>query len=72
MSYRGLWGKIKATEEGLGEPLLTRNSCGAKGGGSSLTPLARKLIAEFKVMHAHINKEADDFFENAFATLVDD
>lgn len=72
MSYRGLWGKIKATEEGLGAPLLTRSAGGTKGGGSNLTPLARKLIDEFRVMHKHINSEADDFFENVFSSRVDE
>ena len=44
MGYRAIWGKIKATEEGLGQPLLIRNAGGKTGGGSELTPLARTLL----------------------------
>ena len=67
MSYRGLWGKIKATEEGLGAPLLLRNTGGASGGGSQLTDLARTLMTEFKRMHDHVVHDADMFFEDKFS-----
>ncbi len=67
MSYRGLWGKIKATEEGLGSPLLLRNTGGTSGGGSQLTDLALSLMAEFKKMHGQVNHVADVFFEDMFA-----
>ena len=67
MSYRGLWGKIKVTEEGLSAPLLVRNTGGAAGGGSRLTDLARTLMAEFRTMHAHAVEETDTYFENVFA-----
>jgi molybdate transport system regulatory protein len=70
MSYRGLWGKIKATEEGLGAPLLMRNTGGASGGGSQLTDLARTLMAEFKIMHRQIIHDADMFFENEFSKNI--
>ena len=70
MSYRGLWGKIKATEEGLGAPLLMRNTGGASGGGSQLTDLARTLMAEFKIMHSHIIHDADMFFEDEFSKNI--
>jgi molybdate transport system regulatory protein len=70
MSYRGLWGKIKVTEEGLGAPLLMRNTGGASGGGSQLTELARTLMAEFKTMHSHIIQDADMFFEDEFYKII--
>jgi molybdate transport system regulatory protein len=70
MSYRGIWGKIKATEEGLGAPLLSRNTGGSAGGGSELTPLARSLMDEFKRMHGHIIHEVDDFFANVFSKNI--
>lgn len=70
MSYRGLWGKIKTTEEGLGEPLLIKNAGGAAGGGSRLTPLAKKLIDEFRKMHGYVNKETDIFFNTVYLSAL--
>lgn len=66
MSYRGVWGRIKATEERLGRPLLVRNIGGASGGGSSLTPFAETLIQQFAELHKSIAQEADRLFETAF------
>ncbi len=71
MSYRGLWGKIKTTEESLGKPLLIKNAGGSSGGGSELTPLAKHLIKEFKKMHGHINWETDLFFDTVYASALD-
>src|SRR3989304_3398602 len=51
MSYRAAWGKIKATEEGLGIKLLERTIGGKKGGGAILTKQAKQLMkayAEFR------------------------
>lgn len=72
MSYRGLWGKIKATEEGLGAPLLLRNTGGASGGGSQLTELAKHLMAEFRDMHRHVNHDADLFYNDVFSRNLND
>ncbi len=66
MGYRAVWGKIKATEEGLGRPLLVRKSGGSSGGGSTLTPLAKKLLEEFRHIHSHVLTESDTFFEKVF------
>ncbi len=70
MGYRAIWGKIKATEEGLGSPLLTRTAGGKTGGGSQLTPLARKLLQEFERIHAHVLSSSDDFFEAVFQEKI--
>ena len=51
MSYRAMWGRIKATEERLGKEMVVRTTGGARGGGSALTPYAINLIREFKVFH---------------------
>ncbi len=63
MSYRGLWGRIKATEQRLGKPLLHCNIGGKKGGGSELTPFALDLMARFKKLHRQVAADADDLFE---------
>lgn len=70
MGYRAVWGKIRATEEGLGQPLLKRNAGGAGGGGSSLTPLAKKLLREFQKVHTHVLGESDTFFESVFEKKI--
>jgi len=36
MGYQGIWDRIKATEERLGEKLLIKTVVGRKGGGSQL------------------------------------
>lgn len=59
MSYRAVWGRIKATEERLNQPILIRNIGGASGGGSQLTPFAQKLVEQFYKLHRCIIKESD-------------
>ena len=63
IGYRAIWGRIKATEERLGEKLLTKTIGGAKGGGSQLTPLAENLLTEFDKAQKHIEKETDKTLE---------
>ncbi|WDP93262.1 MAG: LysR family transcriptional regulator [Desulfobacter sp.] len=72
MGYRAVWGKIKATEEGLGHPLLIRSAGGGGGGGSTLTPLARKLLKEFADVHTHVLSESDNFFQDVFEKKIKD
>jgi molybdate transport system regulatory protein len=54
MSYRAAWGRIKRTEDALGEPLLAQAS-GRKG--YQLTPLAERLLRDFAAWH----REVEDF-----------
>ena len=68
MSYRGVWGRIKATEERLGRPLLVRSIGGTSGGGSRLTPFAEALIEQFVEVHNGVVREADHLFETVFST----
>lgn len=72
MGYRAVWGKIKATEESLGHPLLVRSAGGGGGGGSTLTPLARKLLKEFSRVHSHVLSQSDTFFEDVFEKKIKD
>jgi molybdate transport system regulatory protein len=62
MSYRAVWGRIKATEERLGKEMVVRTTGGAKGGGSALTPYAINLIREFKAFRRQVLSEADERF----------
>ncbi len=67
MSYRGVWAKIKTTEDALGKPLLVKNTGGKSGGGSQLTPYAKSLLKKFKDIHCLINEKADNYFDDVFA-----
>jgi molybdate transport system regulatory protein len=66
MSYRAVWGKIKATEDRLGQPLVKRKSDGTRRGGSELTPFAGNIMERFRQLQILVEKEADDLFEHAF------
>ena len=66
MSYRAVWGKIKATEERLGQPLLNKRAGGARGGGSELTPLGKALVERFRQLQTLTETAADDLFKDLF------
>jgi molybdate transport system regulatory protein len=67
MSYRAVWGKIKATEERLGQPILRRQTGGSHGGGSQLTPFAETLVDRFKQLEELNRSTADALFSGVFA-----
>ncbi len=68
MSYRAVWGKIRATEKRLGQNLLDKKTGGLKGGGSELTPLARGIIERFEKLQDLTRDSADELFRDLFAT----
>jgi len=68
MSYRAVWGRIKATEDRLGKPLLVRNIGGSTGGGSQLTDFALDLMHRFQALQGEVGKEADRLFQEKFGT----
>jgi len=70
MSYRAVWGKIRATEKRLGQPLLSRKTGGAQGGGSELTPFARDLIDRYGKLQAIIRNSTDELFEDLFVPAM--
>ena len=67
MSYRAVWGKLKDTEECLGQPLLVRQAGGAAGGGSELTPLGKSLLDKFSDLQAHVATEVENLFVQSFS-----
>lgn len=67
MSYRAVWGKIRATEERLGQPILERQTGGAHGGGSTLTPFGRALVERFRQLQELTRSTSDALFQGLFA-----
>jgi molybdate transport system regulatory protein len=70
MSYRAVWGKIRATEERLGQPLLSRKTGGAEGGGSELTAYGKAVLARFRDLQARTEANANVLFHGLFAEDV--
>lgn len=68
MSYRAVWGKLKDTEERMGQPLLVRQVGGATGGGSELTPLGKNLFEKFSDLQALVATEVEKLFKRSFAS----
>jgi molybdate transport system regulatory protein len=71
MSYRAVWGRIKATEDRLGYPLLARNIGGKAGGGSKLTPFALELMERFGKLHRLVAEESDKLFDELMASRLE-
>ncbi len=57
MSYRAVWGRIKASEDRIGHPLVVR-----EGKGSRLTPFARQLMTRFRKLQKNVRKESDGMY----------
>ena len=66
MSYRALWGRLKASEERLGKTLVVR-----EGRGSRLTPFAQDLMEQFKKLHSHILEDSNIVFGKLLAGCFD-
>ena len=66
MSYRAVWGKIRATEERLGQQLLRKQSGGISGGGSELTPFANNLLTSYRTLQDMTREKADGLFRDLF------
>lgn len=66
MSYRALWGRIKASEERIGRALVVR-----EGKGSSLTPFARELMTRYRKLQTIIHKESDEVYTDLMSAHLD-
>lgn len=61
-SYRKAWGDLKDAERLLGYPLTVRKRGGAKGGATTLTDKARKLLQAYDALQVKM----DDAVEKAY------
>ncbi|MBM6914960.1 NTP transferase domain-containing protein [Gemmiger formicilis] len=67
ISYSTAWRRIVAAEEVLGFALLERESGGAQGGRSRLTPQGHDLLTRCKAMQRELLASANEIFQRYFA-----
>lgn len=67
ISYSTAWRRIVNAEEALGFSLLERESGGAQGGHSRLTPRGHDLLIRCKAMQKELAASADAIFQKHFA-----
>ncbi|MBF0476776.1 MAG: LysR family transcriptional regulator [Deltaproteobacteria bacterium] len=65
MSYRGLWSRIRLTEERLGFPLLLTES----GRGSQLTPEGEDLLKKYSMLRNRCQAADDAVYQEIFGDL---
>ena len=66
MSYRALWGRIKASEKRIGRPLVARD-----GRGSQLTPFAGELMLRYRKLQARLNDASASAYTALFADYLE-
>jgi molybdate transport system regulatory protein len=70
MSYRALWGKVRATERRLGIALVHGAAGGESHGGSTLTAEAVALVAAFAAFRAEAEKAVAKLADKALRGLL--
>jgi molybdate transport system regulatory protein len=66
MSYRALWGRIKASEQRLGHALVMRD-----GKGSKLTPFAENLLVQYRKVQENIRDESDEIYNDLISEYIE-
>ena len=72
MSYRAIWGKVKATEERLGIKLVHGTTGGSKHGGTQLTDEGREFVARFSEFNKRARKAVDDIAQELISELLEE
>jgi molybdate transport system regulatory protein len=50
MAYKHTWDKLKSMQATFGGPMVETRTGGAKGGGSGLTDLGKKVVSRYRAM----------------------
>ena len=66
ISYRHAWSQIRAAEQRLGRPLLTRRRGGRERGGAELTDYAKEVMRRFEKMERDVRNHVDRCFQDEF------
>jgi molybdate transport system regulatory protein len=64
--YRTAWARLREVEAGLGFKVLETQTGGAEGGGSTLTPAAREVLARFHRVADGVGAMVDARFRDEF------
>lgn len=67
MSYKKAWNLIDAINKSAPEPVVTKSTGGANGGGTLLTPYGKKKIEQFEA----IKRRCWDFMEKEVKKIND-
>lgn len=68
-SYRYVWGRVKAAEAALGEPLVETRVGGVVEQRSDLTLLATQLVEDFAEFRQRMHQVAREEFAGRFSPL---
>lgn len=66
MSYRSAWGRIRATEQRLGEAVIEKVPGAGRRGGSRLTPRGWELLQKYHQLIEQLEKSSKDTFGELF------
>ncbi len=67
VSYRTAINRIRQMERVLGAPVITTRRGGPEGGGATLTPRARRIVAVYRAWRAPSIALSDAAFRRALA-----
>lgn len=68
LSYRKAWSQLKAMEEKVDRPMITRSKGGTGGGESTLTAAALDLLERYDRLRCGLNRHVDEKFIETFAS----
>lgn len=57
MSYKRAWSLIESLNAAFSQPVVTRSRGGSGGGGASLTPSGREMVARFRNLERLVETE---------------
>jgi molybdate transport system regulatory protein len=58
MTYKYAWLLIDSLNQGIGRPVVETATGGRGGGGTTLTPLGKKLVEHYQALEARLNSSA--------------
>lgn len=70
MSYRSAWGRLKITEQRLGQPVIEHLPGQGRRGGSRLTPAGKSLLDKYRLLSEELEGTARRVFDKV--SLVED
>jgi molybdate transport system regulatory protein len=71
MSYRGLWGRIRHSEERLGYALIEAHVGRGPSSGTTLTPEGRALLQSYREFLARVTTASDEAFREFFGAAAE-